>query len=90
MQFLGVCSALNVSVGRAVTREAVGLKFKSRAIQIGHSVVNSSPLLRHFFEGAVLPGRHDAKMGTANSLRAQAYYSEYNERFDIDLMFCIA
>ena len=37
-------------------------------------------------KGAVLPGRNDAEMGPANSLHASAYYSEYNERFD--LMFC--
>ena len=33
-------------------------------------------------KGAVLPGRNDAEMGSANSLHASAYYSEYNERFD--------
>ena len=27
-----------------------GLRFKSRADQIGHSVANRSPLLQHFFE----------------------------------------
>ena len=34
-------------------------------------------------KGAVLPGRNDAEMGPANSLHASAYYSEYNERFDL-------
>ena len=29
---------------------AVGLGFKSRAVQIGHSVANASPPLRHFLE----------------------------------------
>ena len=28
----------------------------------------------------------DAEMGPANSLHASAYYSEYNERFDFDLI----
>ena len=30
-----------------------------------------------------MPGRNDAEMGPANSLHASAYYSEYNERFDL-------
>ena len=34
-----------------------------------------------------MPGRNDAEMGPANSLHAPAYYSEYNERFD--MMFCL-
>ena len=34
-------------------------------------------------KGAVLPGRNDPEMGSANSLHASAYYSEYNERFDL-------
>ena len=33
---------------------ARGLRFKSRAGQIGHSVANSSPPLRHFFERSSL------------------------------------
>ena len=37
---------------------------------------------------AVLPWRNDAEMGPFNSLHALAYYSEYNQRFDlIDLLF---
>ena len=34
-------------------------------------------------KGAVLPRRNDTEMGPANSLHASAYYSEYNERFDL-------
>ena len=34
-------------------------------------------------KGAVLRERNDAEMGPANSLHAPAYYSEYNERFDL-------
>ena len=47
------------------------------------------PTARHHCDisskGAVLPGRNDAEMGPANSLHASAYYSEYNERFDLKL-----
>ena len=32
---------------------------------------------------AVLPRRNDTEMGPANSLRASAYCSEYNERIDL-------
>ena len=35
--------------------------------------------------GDVLLGRNDAEMGPANSLHASAYYSEYNERFDLSM-----
>ena len=31
-----------------------------------------------------MPRRNDAEMGPANSLHASAYYSEYNERFDLN------
>ena len=36
--------------GNAFVSGARGLRFKSRAGQIGHSVANGSPPLRHFFE----------------------------------------
>ena len=55
---------------------------KSRAGQFGHSVADGLPLLQHF-KGAVLPGRRDAEMGPANSLHTSAYYSKFNERFDL-------
>ena len=38
------------SGNNAFVSVAGGLRFKSRAGQIGHSVANGSPLLRHFFE----------------------------------------
>ena len=38
------------SSGNAFVSGAGGLRFKSRANQIGHSVANGSPPLRHFFE----------------------------------------
>ena len=34
-------------------------------------------------KGSVWPGCNDADMGPANSLHALAYYSKYNERFDL-------
>ena len=38
------------SSGNAFVSGAGGLRFKSRVGQIGHSVANGSPPLRHFFE----------------------------------------
>ena len=38
------------SSGNAFVSGAGGLRFKSRAGQIRHSVANGSPPLRHFFE----------------------------------------
>ena len=49
--------------GNAFVSGAVGLRFKSRVGQIGHSVANGSPPLRHSSKGDVLPGRNDAEMG---------------------------
>ena len=49
--FMIVCQ--NRPVGRVVTLSSLergGLRFKFRAAQIGHSVTNGSPPLRHFFE----------------------------------------
>ena len=40
------------SSGKAFVSGAGGLRFKSRVGQIGHSVANGSPPLRHFFEGS--------------------------------------
>ena len=52
---------------------AEGQKFKSRAVQIGHSVVNSLPPQRSFSsKEAVLPGSNDAESGPANLLHASA------------------
>ena len=46
-----------------------GLRFKFGTGQTGHSVANSSPPLRHFFERNCVAGwRNDAKMSLANSL----------------------
>ena len=62
---------------------AGGLRFKSRTGQIGYSVANGSPPLRHFFERSCVARGNDAEMGPANLLHAAACYSEYNERFDL-------
>ena len=70
------------SNGHAFVSGAGGRRFKFRAGQIGRSVDNGLTPLGHF-ERIVLLGRNDAEMGPANSLHASAYYSEYNERFDL-------
>ena len=59
------------------------LRFKFQAGQSAHSVACSLPPLRYFFNGAVLPNHNYAKIGPANSLHASAFYSEYNERFNL-------
>ena len=48
--------------GNAFVSGAEGLRFKSRVGQIGHSVANDLPPLRHFFKSAVLLGCNDAEM----------------------------
>ena len=79
------------SSGNAFVSGVWGLRFKSRAGQIGHSVANSSPPLRHFLEwSCVAHRRNDAEMSPANSLHTLAYYSEYNERFNFDLHTAIS
>ena len=42
--------------GNAFVSGAGGLRFKSRAGQIEHSVAKDSPPLRHFFQKAVFSG----------------------------------
>ena len=72
------------SSGKAFVSGAEGLRFKSRAGYIGHSVANDSSLLQLFFERiGIARRRNDAKMGPVNSLLASEQYSEYNERFDV-------
>ena len=60
---------------------------KCRAGQIGYTEL---PTARHrcdfSLKEAVLPGRNDTEMAPANYLHASAYYSEYNERFDLVVM----
>ena len=61
------------------------LSFKSLAGQIGHNVTNGSPPLQYFFKGAAFPRRNKKEIDPADSLHASAYYSEYNERFDLNV-----
>ena len=73
-------------VGRAVTRSS--LEREVRGSSLGPVKLDTVlPTARHRCDisskGAVLPGRNDAEMGPANSLHTSAYYSEYNERFDL-------
>ena len=57
-----------------------GLRFKSRAGQIGHSVANGSPPLLHFFKRCCYGRtRNDTEMGPAKSLHGSVKSSEYNE-----------
>ena len=47
---LNVITPASWSSGNAFVSGAGGLRFKSRAGQIKHSVANGSPVLQHFFE----------------------------------------
>ena len=63
------------SSGNAFVSGAGGLRFKSQNGQIGHSVANGSPPLRHFFERSCVAREQiskDAEMGPANSLEISA------------------
>ena len=73
-----LCRLASWSSGNAFVSGAGGLRFKSRAGQIGHSVAKRLATTVAFF--GVAHRRNDAEMGPANSLHASAYYSEYNER----------
>ena len=88
------CIACNVlvyrPVGRAVTRSSLEREvWDSNLRPIKSYTV--LPTARHCSnissKGAVLRGRNDAETGLANSLHASAYYSEYNERFEFDLIW---
>ena len=52
-----------IKLTNAFVSGAGGLRFKSRAGQIGRNVVNGSPPLLRFLKRAVLPGRSDAEKG---------------------------
>ena len=71
------------SSSNAFVSGAVGLRFKSRAGQIKPSVTNGSPTLQHFFEKSCVAQAQWRGDGPTNSLHASAYYSEYNEKFDL-------
>ena len=51
---------------------AEGMKFKSRASQIGYSVANGSPLLRYFFKRTRTARAQNAEIGLANSSHSLA------------------
>ena len=71
------------SSGNTFVSGAGGVRFKSRAGQVGHSVANGSQLLQHFFERSCAAGHNDVEISHANLLHASAYYSEYNKRIDL-------
>ena len=76
-------------VGRAVSRSS--LEREVRGSNLGPVKSDTVlPTARHRCDisskEAVLPGRNDSEMDPANSLHASGYYSEYNERFDFDLI----
>ena len=50
MSFLVLAQAACFSSGNAFVSGTDGLRFKFRAYQMGHGVVNRSPPLQHFFE----------------------------------------
>ena len=52
--------------------ETGGLRFKSRAGQIGHTVADGSPPLQHCVLQRSCVARADAEMGPENSLHASA------------------
>ena len=76
-----------LAASRAVTRSS--LEREVRGSNLGPVKSDTVlPTARHRCDisskGAVLLGRNDAEMGPAKSLHASAYYSEYNERFDLN------
>ena len=60
------------SNGNAFVSGAGGMRFKSQAGQMGHSVANTHPRCNISSKRAVLPERNDAKVDRANSLHASA------------------
>ena len=69
-----------------ITRSSLrvgGLRFKTRADLIGHSVAKGLPPLRHFFERSCVEGCNDAEMDPENSLHDSGFCSEYNQRFNL-------
>ena len=60
-----------------------GLRFKSRAGQMGHGVANGSPPLQYFFERSYVAWHDDAEMGLANLLTCFGVIQRDNERFDV-------
>ena len=78
----------NRPIGRALTR--LSLEWKVRG-SISGPVKSDTVLLTPrqrcdiSSKEAVLSGCNDADIGPANSLHASAYYSKYNQRFDLEI-----
>ena len=80
------------SVSRSVKRSSLDRKVLSSNLEpVKLDTVLPTARLRCdiFSKVSVLSWRNDAEMGSANSLRALAYYSKYNEKFDFDLTIII-
>ena len=77
---------LDSPVGRAVMRSSLEREVWGSNLESVKSdtvVPTAHRRCDIFSKGAVLPGRNDAEMGPANALYASAYYSEYDEGFDL-------
>ena len=61
---------------------ARGLRFKSRQVK-SDTVLPTARHCCNTSKEAMLPGRNDVEMGPDNSLHASAYYTAYNERFEL-------
>ena len=61
---------------------AGGLRLKSRASQIGHSVANGSPRLRHFFKRSYVARAQWHGDGPRQLVTRFGVLQQYNERFD--------
>ena len=78
---------INRPVGQTVdltslSLEREGLRFKSQASHIEHSVANTSPPLQDFFKRscvAQVQEHGDAEMGPTKSSHALEYYSRYGQ-----------
>ena len=68
----GKAAPASWSSGNPFVSGAGGLRFKSRAGQMGHSVVNASPPLRYYFfqSSCVAHSRNDTEIGSVNLLHA--------------------
>ena len=70
-------------IGRRGARAA-----KTRVILAqGAMLIFYASFLRLVYALRKLPESNDSEMGLANLLHVSAQYSEYNERFDFDLIF---
>ena len=77
------CQPASCSSAHAFVSGAGSLKFKSRTGQIGHSVANGSPPLRHFLVRSCEPTGAVMRKSAPPTRYASAIYSEYNIGFDV-------